>query len=79
MSRFFERLSGNECVRYFLEPIPLFRRSRRTAAPVWSSCKPAPTASPRSFHALRKTLEGQAHQAAPEVMAPVLIEFFTGS
>ncbi|HEX7153156.1 MAG TPA: alpha/beta hydrolase [Thermoanaerobaculia bacterium] len=30
-------------------------------------------------HAQRKTLEGQAHQAAPEVVGPVLIEFFGGS
>jgi pimeloyl-ACP methyl ester carboxylesterase len=28
--------------------------------------------------AQRKTLEGQAHQAAAEVMVPVLVEFFTG-
>jgi pimeloyl-ACP methyl ester carboxylesterase len=27
----------------------------------------------------RKTLKGQAHQAETEVMAPVLVEFFTGS
>jgi len=27
----------------------------------------------------RKTLEGQAHQVEPEVMVPVLVEFFTGS
>lgn len=30
-------------------------------------------------HAQRETLKGQTHQAAGEAMAPVLIEFFTGS
>jgi pimeloyl-ACP methyl ester carboxylesterase len=30
-------------------------------------------------HAQRKTLKGQTHQAAAEAMAPVLVEFFTGS
>jgi len=27
-------------------------------------------------HARRRTLEGQDHGAAPEVLAPVLVEFF---
>jgi len=29
-------------------------------------------------HAQRRTLEGQAHQVSPQVLAPVLMEFFKG-
>ncbi|MGI8968634.1 MAG: alpha/beta fold hydrolase [Chloroflexota bacterium] len=29
-------------------------------------------------HARRRTLDGQTHEVAPEVLAPVLTEFFTG-
>jgi pimeloyl-ACP methyl ester carboxylesterase len=38
----------------------------------------AQTAANALPNAQRRTLEGQTHEVAPDVLAPVLIEFFKG-
>jgi pimeloyl-ACP methyl ester carboxylesterase len=47
------------------------------ASPVWSR-NAVQTLADKLPHGHRRTLEGQTHVAAPELLAPVLVEFFVG-
>ena len=49
----------------------------RGASPAWAR-NAVQTLADKLPHAHRRTLEGQTHAVAPELLAPVLVEFFVG-